>query len=246
MGSANALIPVYTFDDNIVTYSGDRMAGTGSASSRSIAAKKVRRRSPESQEALRGEMVECAKAIYRKQGYEAVSVRAVTEACGMSPMSFYGYFTSKQDLIRHIWIEFFSELLDRLLAAGRGRRSPLKVIEAHADAYLTYWETHPEHYRMVYLPEGLPQDAAPVDFNGGPVYQRMVALTRERVLACVHGRPIAEKSLRMAMDLLFVKALGYLHATLAVQRYVLVDQARLRRAVIKDMVETAAHADTPP
>jgi AcrR family transcriptional regulator len=164
----------------------------------------------------------------------------------MSPMSFYGYFTSKQDLIRHIWIEFFSELLDRLLAAGRGRRSPLKVIEAHADAYLTYWETHPEHYRMVYLPEGLPQDAAPVDFNGGPVYQRMVALTRERVLACVHGRPIAEKSLRMAMDMLFVKALGYLHATLAVQRYVLVDQARLRRAVIKDMVETAAHADEAP
>ena len=244
MGYANALIPLYPFDDNIVTHAGERMAGKGSASSRSTPAKRSRRRSPESQEELRSEMVACARSLYREQGFEAVSVRAVTEACGMSPMAFYGYFTSKQDLIRHIWIEFFNELLERLLAAGRGKRSPLKVIEAHAGAYIDYWETHPQHYRMVYLSEVLPQDAAPIDFNGGPVYQRMVALTRERVLACVHGRPVAEKSLRMAMDLMFVKAIGYLHATLAVQRYVLVDKARLRRAVIKDIVETMSRADT--
>jgi AcrR family transcriptional regulator len=205
-------------------------------------AKRTRRRSAESQEELRSELVNCAKALYREHGYDAVSIRTLTDAVGMSPMSFYVYFGSKQELIRHIWVDFLSELLEALQAAGRGRRSPLLVLEAHADAYLAYWEAHPQHYRMIYLSDVVPDVDEPVGFDGDPVYLRIVELTRERLLACCHGRPISEKALRMTADHMFVKALGYLHATLAVGRYKFVDHAKLRRAVVKDMVETAERA----
>jgi AcrR family transcriptional regulator len=207
--------------------------------------RRTRRRSAESQDELRGKLVTCAKALYREQGYDAVSIRTLTQAVGMSPMSFYVYFGSKQELIRHIWVDFISELLKALQAAGRGRRSPLLVLEAHADAYLAYWEAHPQQYRMIYMYGALQDDDEPVGFEGDPVYLSMVALTRERLLACYHGQAISEKALRLTADHMFVKALGYLHATLAIGRYKFADHAKLRRRVVKDIVETV-HRASPP
>jgi AcrR family transcriptional regulator len=207
-------------------------------------ARRTRRRSAESQQEFKAELVECAKALYREHGYEGVSIRALTETFGMSAMSFYGYFDSKQELIRCIWIDFFRELLDALLAAGGGRRTPLGAMEAHAKAFIGYWEAHPDHYRLVYMSEELSDGASTSAFTSDPIYRRLRELTRERVMACCHGRPIDEKSLALAGDLIFVKALGFLHATLAIQRYKFADRARLRRLVIKDIVDTAASADT--
>jgi AcrR family transcriptional regulator len=210
-----------------------------------IPAKRTRRRSPESREEMKSELVSCAKALYREQGYEALSIRTMTDAVGMSPMSFYVYFASKQELIRYIWVDILGELLQDLQAVGRGRRSPLAIMEAHANAYLAYWEAHPQHYRMIYLADVLPVGDEPVGFDGDPVYLRIVELTRERMLACCHGRAISEKSLRMTADHMFIKGLGYLHATLAVGRYKFTDHAKLRRAVIKDMVDTVVRASVP-
>jgi AcrR family transcriptional regulator len=207
--------------------------------------KRTRRRSPERREELKNDLVSCAKALYREQGYEALSIRTMTDAVGMSPMSFYVYFASKQELIRHIWVDILGELLEALQSVGRGRRSPLAIMEAHADAYLSYWEAHPQHYRMIYLSNVLPPADEPVGFDGDPVYLRIVELTRERMLACCHGRAISEKTLRMTADHMFVKGLGYLHATLAVGRYKFTDHGKLRRAVIKDMVETVVRASSP-
>jgi AcrR family transcriptional regulator len=224
-----------------MTLDDDSMTGP-KTSPAPTAIKRTRRRSLESQEELRSELVSCAKALYRERGYDAVSIRALTTAVGMSPMSFYVYFGSRQQLIRHIWVDFLGELLEALQAAGRGRRSPLLVLEAHADAYLAYWETHPQHYRMMYLHGATPDDDEPMGIDGDPVYLRMVELTRERLLACCHGRPISEKALRMTADQMFIKALGYLHATLAIGHYELADHAKLRRSVVKDIVETAARA----
>jgi AcrR family transcriptional regulator len=208
-------------------------------------AKRTRRRSPESREELRNELVACAKALYREQGYEALSIRTLTDSVGMSPMSFYVYFASKQELIRHIWVDILSELLEDLTAVGRGRRSPLGIMEAHADAYLGYWEAHPQHYQMIYLSDVLPAADEPVSVGEDPVYLRLVELTRERMLACCHGRTVSEKNLRMAADHMFVKGLGYLHATLAVARYKFSDHAKLRRSVVKDMVDTVVRASSP-
>jgi AcrR family transcriptional regulator len=218
------------------------MAGARTRSSGAV--KRSRRRSPESQLAFKQALVDHAKTLYREQGIDAVSIRALTEAFAMSPMSFYGYFASKQDLIRHIWLDFFGELLQRLLGASRGQRSPQAVLEAHARIYIHYWETHPEHYRMAYLGERA-RDGLPINLDDDPVYQRLIGLTRERVLACALGRPIPEPTLRLTMDLIFVKALGYLHAVLVVDRYRIADRARLRRAVIADIVATAAGRAEP-
>ncbi len=198
----------------------------------------TRRRSPESQDQFRRQLLDYARKLYREQGYEALSIRAITEAFDMSPMSFYGYFPSKLDLVREIWIDFFRELLERLLAAGKGMRSPQRVVEAHVEAYFSYWEEHADRYRMVYLSDLGAPGGVTIKFDDEPVTMQIRTLTRERVLACAHGRPVTEKKLRFAMDLFYVKMIGYLHATLAVERYKIDDVPRVRRLVVRDIVDT--------
>lgn len=199
---------------------------------------KTRRRSPESQGEFRQALLDHARRLYREQGYEALSIRAMTEAFDMSPMSFYGYFPSKLDLVREIWSDFFRELLEALLAAAKGKRTPQRVVEAHVDAYLTYWETHADQYRLVYMSDLGAPGGESLAFENEPVLEQILSLARERVLACAHGRPVTEKALQLAIDLMFVKCLGYLHGTLAVERYRFTDRPRLRRIVIDDVVST--------
>ena len=95
------------------------------------APKARRRRSAASQTEFRQELLARAKELYRTQGYAALTVRAMTQAMGMSPMAFYSYFPSKQALVGHIWVDIFRELLDELLAAGRDSGSPRETLRAH-------------------------------------------------------------------------------------------------------------------
>jgi AcrR family transcriptional regulator len=205
-------------------------------------AKQTRRRSQESQAELKQELLNHAQRLFREHGYESVSIRALTDAVGMSAMSFYGYFSSKQDLVKHLWTDFFKELLERLLEAGQGKRSALQVIEAHAEAHIGYWEEHPDHYRLVYLSDLNAVGGELIRFNDDPVSRQIATLVRERVLACAKGKAIPEKALRLILDRMFVRALGYLHATIAVERYPFVDRAKLRRSVIKDVVAMVEQA----
>lgn len=198
--------------------------------------KRSRRRSQESQAELKLALLNHAKRLFRERGYEAVSIRSLTEAVGMSPMSFYGYFPSKQDLVKHLWTDFFRDLLDRLIEAGAGLRSALQVIEAHANAYIGYWEDYPDHFRLVYLTGRRDADSALIHFNDDSVLRQLTTLLRERVLACSKGKAVSEKTLRLTVDRMFVHALGYLHATIALERYPFADRVKLRRSVVKDIV----------
>ncbi len=206
------------------------------------AVKRARRRTSESQAEFKRELLAFAKALYHERGCEALSIRTLTEAFGMSAMSFYGYFDSKQDLVRHILTDIFEELLAHLLPCTAPGRSSLQVVEAHVRAYIDYWEQHPQHFRLVYLPLSATLGDEPISFRDDPVYLQLVHLGAERVQACLGGVEMTPANLRTLCDLMFVKALGYLHATLVVGRFEGDDRARLRGAVVQDIVDTVAHA----
>jgi len=207
--------------------------------SQSIAqAKRSRRRSPESQADFKQQLLAYAKQLYLEKGFEGISIRALTDAFSMSPMSFYGYFESKHDLARHIWLDFFQELLGLLLAAGQGKRSPTQVLTAHVHTYLAYWETHPERYRLVYMAELSDEDSASMlKVSEHPVYQQLAGLSRERVLACAYGKAVPEKTVRLLCDMMLAKSIGYLHATIALKRYPFSDREGLKKAMVRDIVD---------
>jgi len=206
--------------------------------------KRSRHRSAESQADFKQQLLAHAKQLYLEKGFEGMSIRALTEAFSMSPMSFYGYFESKHDLARHIWIDFFEELLGELVAAGQGKRSPVQVLSAHVRTFIDYWEARPDRYRMVYMADLRTEadQASMIKVGDHPVYKQLAVLARERVVACAYGKTLPERTVRLQCDLMLAKAVGYLHTTIAMRRYAIADRESFKKAMVKDIVNTVVEA----
>ncbi|MFL6661873.1 MAG: TetR/AcrR family transcriptional regulator [Rhizobacter sp.] len=182
---------------------------------------------------LKRAILERAKEIHRTEGFAAISVRRLAKEFDLPPMTFYGYFPSKRALVGCLWVEICELLLDRLLAASRGLRSPFKVLESHMSAALSFWEENPDLYRLMYMYGGDEDPELPVDFGDDPVYAKLMDLIQERVSACAEGEPSAD-AVGKARSLMYATQLGYLHATIAAVRYPIVDRAWLRERIVQD------------
>ncbi len=196
--------------------------------------RQTRRRSALAQEKFKAEILDLARKVFQEQGYDALSIRAVTEPLGVSQMAFYAYFQGKADLVQHLWNELLEDQLDALLAVGGIHESPEALFRAHMDAYLRYWEDHPGHYRafLIDAVSRSGQDEVPVALT--PAYRRLLQLHGERVLACVRPERRAEAP-RLA-ELAYVKAIGYVHTTIGLNRFPFADPAALRESMIDDIV----------
>lgn len=110
----------------------------------------------EQSSAMRAQVLTVARRLFAEEGFQAVSMRRIAADAGCAPMTLYGYFRSKNELLRHLWEDFFVELFERIALASR-RGAPATRLRRACEAWLEYWLAHPDRYVMVYLN----QDQAP-------------------------------------------------------------------------------------
>jgi AcrR family transcriptional regulator len=118
------------------------------------AAKRTRRRASRgSGEQLRAEIVAATKELLAQAASsEAVSIRAVADAVGVTSPSIYLHFADKDALIEAVVTDVFAELDAAMIAAGENRESPLDQLCAYGLAYVQFAIEHPEHYRIATMP----------------------------------------------------------------------------------------------
>ena len=97
------------------------------------------------------EIIEIAKRLFVEDGYQSVSMRKIASVAGLSPMTLYQSFENKRDLLRFIWTDIFVEVSKQCSYAAETQISDKDKLYAFCDAFLGYWLTYPEHYRVVYL-----------------------------------------------------------------------------------------------
>lgn len=195
------------------------------------------RRSPAEMAALKREMLERARQIYREEGPGGLSMRRMAQEFELSTMALYSYFPSKQALLEGLWLEVFEALLERLLPVSAGQRAPHKVLEAHARAFIDFWEARADQFRMIYMSQQQTAGGEAVAMAEQPAYQKLVYLIRERVAACARGSAEpSEETLALLAAQMVSKQLGYLLLVLGVARYPLQDRESLRERVVQDIV----------
>ncbi len=64
--------------------------------------------------ATTSEIKQTARRLLVQQGSEAVSLRAIARAMGMTAPALYRYFDSHEELLRHVVADIFTELADEL------------------------------------------------------------------------------------------------------------------------------------
>lgn len=116
------------------------------------------RRSPEHVDAMRERIIATARGLFAAEGFQSVSMRKVAAQAGCSPMALYGYFRNKNELLRHIWEQFFDPLFASVAQAAAQATTPRERLRGMCQAYLAYWLEHPDRYRLVYLNDDRVED----------------------------------------------------------------------------------------
>jgi AcrR family transcriptional regulator len=148
-------------------------------------------------ERLRQEILDAAIALIADRGDEAVSMRAIARAVGVSPPAVYLHFADKRELMLAVLEHVFADLARALEAADTGE--PPERVRALVRAYVNWGITHPGRYKIAY--EGAIARDLPPDIErplGRPQLERLVRATAAvrpqdamrtatRLWACAHG-----------------------------------------------------------
>jgi AcrR family transcriptional regulator len=101
---------------------------------------------------LRGEILEATHRLLVETGDEdAVSIRAVADAIGVTPPAIYRHFEDKTSLLFEVCAESFERMDRYMLDAAAGIDDPLEVLATRARAYLRFGLDNPEHYRIMFM-----------------------------------------------------------------------------------------------
>lgn len=110
------------------------------------------RRERERQE-LRVKILNAARELFAKRGYEAVTMREIARRIEYSPTALYGHFVDKETLFRELCRQDFSEFAQSLLREVSSVHDPVEQLCHAGIMYLSFAEHYPEHYRLMFLAE---------------------------------------------------------------------------------------------
>lgn len=101
---------------------------------------------------LREEILDATEALLVKTNdLDAVSIRAVATAVGITPPSIYMHFDRKEELILAVCERHFQAIDDVMLRAAVGIDDPVERVRAMGRAYIRFGLERPEQYRFLFM-----------------------------------------------------------------------------------------------
>ena len=142
---------------------------------------------------LRQEILDAARDIFIKDGYDGLSMRRVAEKIEYSPTAIYLHFKDKQDLIFSLCEETFSRLVRELESLEPGK-DPVARLKAGMRRYVEFGLRNPQHYIATFV---LPRTDHTGDDKDAATYldehtmgMRAFGLLRAHVQECVTARKL--------------------------------------------------------
>jgi AcrR family transcriptional regulator len=137
------------------------------------------RRERERQE-LREKILDAARELFTKFGYEAVSMRKIAEKIEYSPTTIYLHFADKESLVRELCSQDFLALAScfRALAA---EPDPIERLRGIGQAYVRFARERPNHYRMMFMTQHPPVSVVERSIEKGNVQVDAWALLKNTV-----------------------------------------------------------------
>src|SRR5579862_9024849 len=101
---------------------------------------------------LREEIVAATAALLESTGdMDAVSIRAIADAVGVSSPSIYLHFPDKTALLYAVCQERFEQLDQVMGAAAALASDPFDEVKRRGAAYIRFGLDHPEQYRILFM-----------------------------------------------------------------------------------------------
>jgi AcrR family transcriptional regulator len=99
---------------------------------------------------VRRKILDAARDLFAREGYERVTMRGVAEAIEYSPTTIYHHFEDKDDLVKALCDEDFARLFEAL-GSTPPPADPVAAIRQLGQAYCRFATEYPNHYRFMFL-----------------------------------------------------------------------------------------------
>ena len=143
---------------------------------------------------LRAQIIEAAERLLIKTGdEEAVSIRGVADAVGVSPPSIYLHFRDKDELLFSICERHFARLDDFIETAGAKSSDPVESLVLRGKAYIRFGVENPEQYRILFMSKGArsEENMEPDDLRQSASFDHLVLAVQRCIdAAAFSGDPL--------------------------------------------------------
>ncbi len=179
----------------------------------SSSAKPTRRGRPaisdETRREMRKKIASSTRRLFEEHGYRQISMRRISQEVGCSAMTLYKYYDAKIDILHTLWSDVFKAVFDQLDALTLDDKSPREQLSSLTAAYVGYWLDNSEHYRLVFMTEGVKQPEVNVFLEDRHVMlqQNMFATA----IAEASAKALSETELRQKLGAVICFANGIAH-----------------------------------
>lgn len=111
----------------------------------------VQERRARQKEGTREEILDAARTLFVKEGYENTSIRKIAEKIEYAPGTIYLYFRDKSEILQRICEETFARLAQKLAAINRDPSSPLDCLRRGLRVYVQFGMENPNHYLVTFV-----------------------------------------------------------------------------------------------
>ena len=111
---------------------------------------------------VRQAILDAARDLFVKQGFEHVSIRKIAEKIEYAPGTIYLYFRDKAEILDRICEETFSKLAQRMHAINQDPANPLDGLRRGLRTYVQFGVDNPNHYVCTFVQaKQIPHDHQP-------------------------------------------------------------------------------------
>ena len=132
-------------------------------------------------EEIRRKILDAARDLFTREGYDRVTMRRIAEAIEYSPTTIYNHFQDKDALVQALCHEDFARLFQHLHARP-APADPVAAIRQLGLAYARFAIEYPNHYRFMFMTAAKFERPEEHDTSPG---EQAFGLLREAVAAAI-------------------------------------------------------------
>jgi AcrR family transcriptional regulator len=134
---------------------------------------------------VRARILDAARELFTRQGYDAVTMRAIANRIGYTATALYFHFADKETLLRELCSEDFLNFSRQLLVVAT-ILEPRERLRQMALAYIKFAIEYPNHYRFLFMTP-LPAHEHDSRIRKGDPSQDAYAFLRQTVAAAIEA-----------------------------------------------------------
>ena len=185
-------------------------------------------------EGLREEILDAARALFVKEGYESVSIRKIADKIEYAPGTIYLYFRDKAEILDRICEETFAKLIVRMQAIKDDTAAPLDKLRRGLRTYIQFGLDNPNHYIVTFIQAKVNDEAQAVYQTAG---QKAFACLRQGVQECVDAGELVSNDADELAQTLWAGIHGLTSVLITCSKFPFVERNRLIDRMIYTLVE---------